>query len=81
MHGDFLLLADLVIAQYAYAIGGNFAGDALVDVDGLVELFAVAQEAHSPVCRVTREIRFAFHVLLRSMCRTCWHETEYPHGE
>jgi hypothetical protein len=81
MHGDFFLLADAMVAQYGHAIRGNFLGDTLVDVDRLVEFLAVAQEAHSPVCRVTRVIFGAFHVFLRSMYRSSRLETEYPHLE
>lgn len=67
LHGDRLLLADGVVAQYAYAVRRYPMSDALVDADCLVLFSAAAQETHHPVRREKRMLSFIFHLHLRSM--------------
>ena len=54
LHRDFFLLADTVVAQYMHPVSRNLVCDALMNIDQLVELLAIAQETHTPVRREKR---------------------------
>ena len=77
-HGDFFLLANVVVAQYSHFACGYFVCDTLMNVDRIVDFFAVAQESHTRVRRETRMMLVCFHFEIRLMAESSYLIMEYP---
>jgi hypothetical protein len=67
LHGDFFVLADVVLAEYAHPLYRDLVCNAFMDIDSLVLFSAVAQETHSPVRRILRISWFPFHLSILPM--------------